>query len=60
MRFLKAFSHGIMPRIMLLSQQDIESELSYAYLHAIASRAGFRVPPDGPVATERGSTPNFG
>lgn len=26
---------------MLLSQQDIESELSYAYLHAIASRAGF-------------------
>lgn len=30
-----------MPRIMLLSQQDIESELSYAYLHAVASRAGF-------------------
>lgn len=26
---------------MLLSQQDIESELSYAYLHAVASRAGF-------------------
>jgi hypothetical protein len=26
---------------MLLSHQNIESELSYAYLHAVASRAGF-------------------
>lgn len=26
---------------MLLSHQNIEAELSYAYLHAIASRAGF-------------------
>jgi hypothetical protein len=26
---------------MLLTQQNIESELSYAYLHAVASRAGF-------------------
>lgn len=25
----------------MLSQQDIESELSYAYLHAVSSRAGF-------------------
>jgi len=26
---------------MLLSRQDVESELSYAYLHAVAARAGF-------------------
>jgi len=26
---------------MLLTRQNIESELSYAYLHAVASRAGF-------------------
>ena len=26
---------------MLLSEKEIESELSYAYLHAVASRAGF-------------------
>ncbi len=26
---------------MLLSQQDIEAELSYAYIHAVASHAGF-------------------
>lgn len=26
---------------MLLSWQDIEAELSYAYLHAVAARAGF-------------------
>lgn len=25
----------------MLSEQNIEAELSYAYLHAVASRAGF-------------------
>ncbi len=26
---------------MLLSEKEIEAELSYAYLHAVAARAGF-------------------
>lgn len=26
---------------MLLSDKEIEAELSYAYLHAVAARAGF-------------------
>jgi hypothetical protein len=39
---------------MLLTDNDIESELSYAYLHAVASRAGCECRPTGRLSDNAG------
>lgn len=39
---------------MLLTENDIESELSYAYLHAVASRAGCECRPTGRLSDNAG------
>ena len=42
---------------MSLSENDIKAELSYAYEHAVAARAGSPAKSPGGTATARGSTP---
>ena len=50
-------SRGRGNELMPLADNDIESELSYVYLHAVASRAGWSADPPGDTATTRASTP---
>ena len=45
---------------MAITKQDIESELSYAYLHAVASQAGFVCEVSGRLSDKQGIDARLG